>query len=185
MNSLVLPLAAICGVAALATSSPNAGTLPPIELAAPAGPSVHCQVPCGIYGDQMRIDMLMEDAATIEKGMTQLVAMDSEEAPSKNQMVRWVMNKDQHSQNIQEMVAAYWLAQRIKTPKDASDEAAMKKYHGQLETMHRITVAAMKCKQTTDVANVNELRRLALKFSSTYFGPEDLKHINEHHGGAK
>ncbi len=185
MNSLVLPLAAICGATALATSSPSVGESLAPALAAPASPIVHCQVPCGIYGDQMRIDMLMEDAATIEKGMTQLVAMDAEEAPSKNQMVRWVMNKDQHAQNIQETVASYWLAQRIKTPKDASDAAAMKKYHGQLEDMHRITVAAMKCKQTTDVANVNELRRLALEFSGTYFGADDLKHIHEHHGGAK
>ncbi len=29
----------------------------------------HCQVPCGIYGDKMRVDMMMEDLATIEKAM--------------------------------------------------------------------------------------------------------------------
>ena len=27
----------------------------------------HCQIPCGIYGDKLRIDLMMEDAATIEK----------------------------------------------------------------------------------------------------------------------
>ena len=32
----------------------------------------HCQIPCGIYGDIMRIDMLREHITTIEKSMTQI-----------------------------------------------------------------------------------------------------------------
>jgi len=139
---------------------------------------LHCQVPCGIYGDKMRIDMLMEDCATIEKAMTSLQAMDAEESPSKNQMVRWVVTKEQHAQDIQDMVAAYWLAQRVKAPKDAS---GTEKYHAQLKSMHQITVAAMKCKQTTDKSHVQALRKAALSFSSGYFSAEDLKHINSHH----
>ncbi len=192
MNRILLPCLALCAIAALASSNPSSapGSAPgapakavPAAANAAAAAPVHCQVPCGIYGDKMRIDMLMEDAATIEKGMTTLQAMDQESSPSKNQMVRWVMNKDDHSQKIQETVAGYWLAQRIKTPKDASDAAAMAKYHGQLELLHRITVSAMKCKQTTDLGHVESLRKLALEFSATYFTGEDLEHINSHHAG--
>jgi len=139
----------------------------------------HCQVPCGIYGDKMRIDMLMEDCATIEKAMTTLQTMDGEESPSKNQMVRWVMTKEQHAQNIQDTVASYWLAQRIKEAKMAGGR---EKYIGQLVSMHEITKAAMKCKQTTDKKHVENLRKTALAFSATYFKPEDLKHIDSHHG---
>lgn len=142
---------------------------------------VHCQVPCGIYGDKMRIDMLMEDAATIEKGMGMITQLESEGGTNTNQMVRWVMNKDQHAQAIQETVASYWMAQRVKAPKDDS-EAGKAKYFGQLSTMHGITVAAMKCKQTTDPAHVARLRELALEFSSMYFSDEDLKHIHSSHG---
>jgi len=155
-------------------STSEVATTPSAATAAP----FHCQVPCGIYGDKMRIDMLMEDCATIEKAMTSLQAMDAEASPSKNQMVRWVVNKEQHAQNIQDTVAAYWLAQRVKAPKDAS---GADKYHAQLTSMHRITVAAMKCKQTTDKGHVDALRTAALEFSAGYFSAEDLEHINSHH----
>lgn len=188
MNRILLPCLALGAIAALASSNPSSSPASsakavPAATKAAAASALHCQVPCGIYGDKMRIDMLMEDAATIEKGMTTLQAMDQETSPSKNQMVRWVMNKDDHSQKIQETLAGYWLAQRIKTPEDAGDAAAMAKYHGQLELLHRITVSAMKCKQTTDLGHVESLRKLALEFSATYFTGEDLEHINSHHAG--
>ncbi len=172
-------LALLGGLGAAAVSATPSAPVAP-EPGVPA--TVHCQVPCGIYGDSMRIDMWMEDAATIQKGMTTLVAMDAEAAPSKNQMVRWVMTKDAHAQAIQDNVAGYWLAQRIKAPTDRNDEAARDRYHRQLELLHGITVAAMKCKQTTDGAHVKKLRELALDFSGTYFKAEDLEHIRSHHG---
>lgn len=170
---------------ALLVTASAALVVPASPVAAPAAKTpasapFHCQVPCGIYGDKLRIDLMMEDAATIEKGMAQLREMDGQESPSKNQMVRWVMNKDQHAQAIQDQVAAYWLAQRIKAPKD---EGGKDRYHRQLELLHGITVAAMKCKQTTDASNVARLRQLALEFSGTYFEAEDLEHIRSHHGG--
>jgi hypothetical protein len=147
----------------------------------------HCQVPCGIYSDKMRIDMLMEDCATIEKAMTALTTMDGKESLSNNQMVRWIMTKDQHAQNIQDTVAAYWLAQRIKAPKDFVRKSGLDdgidKYYAQLKSMHQITVAAMKCKQTTDKSQVESVRKVALEFSASYFSAEDLKHIHSHHDG--
>ena len=157
--------------------------------AAPAAPAVepvaapapfHCQVPCGIYGDRMRIDMLMEDCATIEKGMAQIREMESSSTMNSNQMVRWVVTKDEHAAKIQEQVASYWLAQRIKAP---TDEAGREKYVKQLELMHGITVAAMKCKQTIDPANVEAIRKHAMAFSETYFSAEDLEHLHGEHGG--
>ncbi len=169
-NALLLSIAAFAPIAGPTKSAP-----------APTAQPLHCQVPCGIYGDQMRIHMLMEDAATIEKGMMQIVRMEAaEEKINSNQMVRWVMTKDQHAQSIQETVASYWLAQRIKSPKEG-DENATKKYHRQLSLLHGITVAAMKCKQTTEKENVDMLRELALEFSSTYFTREDLEHIKKAH----
>ncbi len=147
------------------------------QPASAAVPARHCQIPCGIYGDKMRVAMLFEDAATIEKGMKMLADFDTQESPSKNQIVRWVMNKDEHAQAIQDQVAAYWLAQRIKAPKEGKKD----KYYRQLELMHGITVAAMKCKQTADANHVEAMRKLALEFSRTYFSKEDLEHIKSHH----
>jgi|FLOH01.1.fsa_nt_gi nickel superoxide dismutase len=175
MKTSLFSLVAIALVGTLATTYSPAAPL----TNAPFAPSLapfHCQVPCGIYGDKMRMDMLMEDSATIEKAMTTLET----EGVSQNQMVRWIMNKEEHAAKIQETVASYWLAQRIKTPADATNEAAMAKYHRQLELLHGITVAAMKCKQTTDVANVEGLRNKAMEFSGTYFSEEDQKHLRDH-----
>ncbi len=145
----------------------------------PTEPPVHCQVPCGIYGDMMRIEMLMEDAATIERGMSQITALSAESKPNFNQLVRWTMNKDSHAQSIQDTVAGYWLAQRIKAPK-TKDAAARAAYTQRLELLHGITVAAMKCKQTTDATHVAALRSLARKFSAAYFSKKDLEHLKQH-----
>lgn len=157
------------------------GTLP---VPSPT-PPVHCQVPCGIYGDAMRIDMLMEDATTIEKAMAQIAELEAAESPNYNQIVRWVSTKEQHAQDIQDMVAAYWLAQRIKAPAAGADAEAVTWYRRQLELSHGMIVAAMKCKQTTDAANVAQLRKLALDFSAAYFSAEDNEHIRSHHAGEK
>ena len=179
MKTSLLSLAAIALVGGLATTYSPAAPLTNPALA-PVVAAFHCQVPCGIYGDMMRIDMLMEDSATIAKAMAQL---DDATDLSQNQMVRWIMTKEEHAANIQAIVASYWMAQRIKAPKNASNEAAMAKYHNQLGLLHGITVAAMKCKQTTDTNNVEVMRTLARLFSAAYFSEEDQKHLNEHSSG--
>jgi len=144
----------------------------------PAAPRRHCQVPCGIYGDKIRIDLLMEDVATIAKGMDQIKKLGGAGALNYNQIVRWITTKDEHATKIQRMVADYWLAQRIKAPKPNGDRA---KYLKQLELMHGITVAAMKCKQTLDPMWPKKVRSLVLAFSKTYFDKEMLEHIESHH----
>lgn len=156
------------------------GATPPAACATvpTAAAPVHCQVPCGIYGDRLRIELMLEDCATVEKGMAKIG--EEAAAGNHNQAVRWVVTKDQHAAAIQEQVASYWLAQRIKAP---ADEAGRAKYLRQLELMHGMTVAAMKCKQTTDVAHVAKLRELAAAFSETYFSKEDLEHIRGHREG--
>ncbi len=150
-----------------------------IGAVTPARPALHCQVPCGIYGDQMRVAMMLEDAATVEKAMAQIVELSRAEAPNYNQLVRWVTNKESHAQSIQDTVAAYWLAQRVKKP-TAEDKGGREKYLRQLALMHDVTTSAMKCKQTTDKANVEALRKAVMTFSETYFSPEDMAHIKEH-----
>ena len=186
-NVLLLTLAG--GAAFAATKTPIFTPAPaPAATNAPAfsAPSAfHCQVPCGIYGDHMRIEMILEDCATIEKGMTSITAIESGEDPnpSINQAVRWVSNKESHAQAIQDQVAQYWLAQRIKAPKDGADAAAAATYAQQLALMHQITVSAMKCKQTTDVAHVNKIRETVRAFAGTYFSADDLEHLKSHIGG--
>lgn len=133
--------------------------------------AAHCQVPCGIFGDELRVQMMEEDVATIEKAMRQVVALGKETPVNYNQVVRWVMTKDDHAQKIQDTVAAYFLAQRIKAPAEVEGEP-WERYTRQLVLLHTMTVEAMKCKQTTDLAHVERLRVLLREFRDAYFGPQ-------------
>ena len=74
----------------------------------------HCQIPCGIYGDQMRIMMIKEHITTVEKSMKMINELSDVEKINYNQLVRWVNNKEHHAQEIQDIVTAYFLTQRIK-----------------------------------------------------------------------
>ncbi len=141
----------------------------------------HCEIPCGIYDDEARIDILYEDILTVEKSMTQVMVLkNSGPPPNINQLVRWVNNKEEHANKIQHVVTQYFMTQRIK-PKGA-DDPAHKKYITQLTSLHGILIHAMKAKQTTDVAHCKHLRQLVDRFAAAYFTAEDLKHIRSEHG---
>jgi nickel superoxide dismutase len=121
----------------------------------------HCEIPCGIYDDEMRIQMVREHITTIEKSMTMIISLKKEKAHDANQMVRWVMNKEKHADEIQHIVTQYFMTQRIKPE--------TKSYHEKLELLHKILIYSMKCKQTTDLNNIKELNAAVDKFNSLYF----------------
>ena len=76
----------------------------------------HCQVPCGIYDDAVRIVQIEEDIKTIRKAMNKINDLTgNSDAQSLNQISRWVNTKEDHAQNAQETVLNYFLAQRVKT----------------------------------------------------------------------
>ncbi len=133
----------------------------------------HCQVPCGIYGDQLRFEQMLEDGRTIAKAQDQINEMTQAEitAQSVNQMGRWVVAKEDHATKIQNTIAAYFMAQRIK--------ADNKDYVKQLTAAHAVMVAAMKCKQSADPATAETLKKKILDLYRAYEGKEpafDHKH---------
>lgn len=130
----------------------------------------HCEVPCGIYGDSLRVALMYEHASTIEKGMSQINELGAAGDKNYNQIVRWVMNKETHAEEIQHIVSQYFLHQRVKIPAaDASDEDS-KLYTRQLAALHTIAVYAMKTKQSTDTANSTKLKEAIHSFEHAYFG---------------
>ena len=132
----------------------------------------HCQVPCGIYGDQLRFEKMLEDERTISKAQLQLNELaDDPSVQDINQMARWVMTKEQHAQQIQDTIAAYFMAQRIKP--DAAN------YDVSLKAAHKVMVAAMKCKQSADAATAKALEEAIYDLYRAYEGKEpkfDHKH---------
>ena len=140
----------------------------------------HCQIPCGIYGDNMRFQMLLENLTTIEKSMNEINALSGNTGSNINQLVRWVANKEEHADAISEIVTEYFLKQRVK-PVDAGDKTAYAAYQEKLTVLHGILVYSMKAKQTTDLDNVEQMRKLVHKFAELYLDEDALKHLKEHH----
>ena len=123
--------------------------------------SAHCEIPCGIYDDELRIKAISEDAQTIEKAMRQIEELGGQTPVNYNQLIRWVTNKETHADDIQHHVSQYFLTQRIKP--DSHN------YSEKLATLHQILIESMKCKQTTDTDHVVRMRKLLEKFTNLYF----------------
>ena len=120
----------------------------------------HCQIPCGIYNDQNRLDDLRTDFTTIEKSVTKINELTDVFA-----VTRWTMNKEQHCESIMTAVEDYYLSQRLKLDEMESDkEAYMKK----LVLCHKLIVHAMKCKQSKDMADVKQLDETLTEFTKAF-----------------
>ncbi len=122
----------------------------------------HCEIPCGIYDDELRTKLIAEHTTTIEKSMKKIQELSNANPIDYNQLTRWVTNKEVHATKIQEIVSQYFLTQRIKPDQ--------KSYTEKLTVLHNMLISAMKCKQTTDLANVEALRASLKMFESFYFG---------------
>ena len=121
----------------------------------------HCEIPCGIYDDEMRIEMIYEHIATIEKSMNQIKELEKEGNQNYNQLVRWIVNKENHASELQEIVSQYFMTQRIKP--DTKD------YEKKLGLLHQMLLYSMKCKQTTDLTHAETLKGLVKEFQGLYF----------------
>jgi len=132
----------------------------------------HCQIPCGIYGDPARFDMIAEHITTIEKSMKQITELSKRDKLNMNHITRWVYNKEKHADELSHIVTYYFMAQRIKFV-DKSQGKAYEDYIKKLTLLHKILVYSMKAKQTTDLSNVEKLRSLLTEFRVTYFRTDD------------
>ena len=164
----VLPFA----VAVAFVASINANE--PVSVVKKTAPIPHCEVPCGIYADQMRFEQMLEDTTTIAKAITNIVEMTQQMAgaaptpKSVNQVSRWVATKESHATNTQHIVAQYFLTQRIKAEKE--------NYQKQLMAAHSVMVAAMKCKQDADPATAKALQKAIYDLYRAYEGKEPKFH---------
>ncbi len=137
----------------------------------------HCEVPCGIYTDQLRFERMLEDTKTIAKAITSInefVNTLEGQPPTAldiNQSMRWVTTKDEHATNTQHIVAQYFLTQRIKPDNE--------RYVEQLKAAHAVMVSAMKCKQDADPATAEVLKNAIYDLYRAYEGKEPDLHSHE------
>ena len=122
-----------------------------LSTLAPQKAGAHCQLPCGIYSDNVRIVMMQEDVETLEKSVHMMADLiGKRDVQSRNQFTRWVMNKEKHAQNIIETISNYFLTQRVKPSQDD--------YVERLKAHHAVIVNAMKVKQNSDKKHVETLK---------------------------
>ena len=150
--------------------SAASGTEPTTQPTVVTAPAPHCQVPCGIYTDQLRFEQMLEDTKTIAKAITSVETIsqeikNGEMSPTNvNQLTRWVTTKEDHASNIQKIIADYFLTQRIKE--------SNKDYTNQLITSHKVMVAAMKCKQDAKPETAQALEKAIFNLYTAYTGKE-------------
>jgi len=133
----------------------------------------HCEVPCGIYDDQLRFVQMLEDTKTIAKAGNQIGELAGKtDAQSVNQVTRWVATKEQHATNTQHIIAQYFMTQRIKADKEG--------YDVKLKAAHAVMVSAMKTKQTSDPEAAHDLEHAILDFYRAYEGKDPEFHDHDH-----
>ncbi|MFC1585148.1 superoxide dismutase [Ni] [Fibrobacterota bacterium] len=134
----------------------------------------HCEIPCGIYDDALRINLLKEHAGTINKSITAINKLAKETPADQNQLVRWINNKEDHANKIQEIVTQYFMTQRIKVTSPKAKDGH-ERYMAQLGRLHEILVYAMKTKQSTDARYVEKLSNAIDAFEKAYMGEKKKK----------
>lgn len=135
----------------------------------------HCEIPCGIYHDELRIEMLKEHIQTIEKSMKQIEELQSAENINYNQLVRWIDNKELHANKMQEIVYQYFMNQRIK-PVEPTEGEKYEKYIKQITLAHELLVYSMKAKQSIDLDVIDKLSETLKAFEDAYFEDKDHRH---------
>ena len=132
----------------------------------------HCQIPCGIYDDALRIIIMKENFQTIKKSMEHIQKLSSlSDHLSKNQITRWINTKESHAQDVQNIISEYFLTQRIKHTDI--------EYINKLKLLHKLLVVTMKCKQTTNISYVTDSIILIDEFSKLYFDRHGLDHLEK------
>ena len=139
----------------------------------------HCQIPCGIYDDVLRVVSIQEDISTIQKSINKIQELgDSEKSiQNQNQLVRWVNNKEFHAQIIQDVISEYFLAQRIK-PKN-TDDKDYAKYVMLSTSCQKIIFYAMKCKQNVDAQYVEKLSAELESLVDVYLDKHGKEHLQD------
>lgn len=128
----------------------------------------HCEIPCGIYEDTLRIELIKEHIVTIEKSMKMIIELTNDETINYNQIVRWINNKEDHANKLQDIVSQYFLHQRIK-PVEPDQKEMYEKYINHLTLLHELLVYSMKAKQTTDLSYIEKLNITINAFEEAYF----------------
>ena len=137
----------------------------------------HCQIPCGIYGDVLRIVSIQEDIKTIQKSINKIQELGDSGKSIQNQLVRWINNKETHAQKIQDVISEYFLAQRIKPSFKKNED--YDNYVMLTTSCQKIIYYSMKCKQNVETQYVKKLSEELASFVAVYLDEDGKEHLRD------
>lgn len=108
----------------------------------------HCQMPCGIYHDDMVYDQIDQFVETVYKGMSIINENKIGTPKEKNEMVRWVVQKEKCCNEAADMITTYFLQQKIKPGEDDTVK--------RLVSAHKLLFLMVAIKQNTDLDYVKQ-----------------------------
>lgn len=131
--------------------------------------SAHCQMPCGIYDDQLVYDQVDQYYLTMYKAVSALKNSKFETLHDRNQYIRWVMLKNEESDTTAKILTTYFLQQKI-TPM-AGDADTQKLVH----SIHQLLFYLVIIKQNVDLDIVKQFGKEWENFKQM-FHPEADQH---------
>lgn len=116
----------------------------------------HCQMPCGIYHDDMVFDQIDQYVETMVKAMAKLKEIKNGTPQERNEFTRWVITKEHQSDDAAQLILTYFLQQKIK-PGDADTDK-------RLQSAHRLLFYIVAIKQQVDFKPVADFAEEWEKF---------------------
>ncbi len=108
----------------------------------------HCQMPCGIYHDDMVFDRIDQYIETMVKCVAVLKDNKFESIQDHNEFVRWVIQKEKSSDEIADLITEYFLQQKIKVGDDDTTK--------RLVSAHKLLFLLVQIKQHADIKIVKQ-----------------------------
>jgi nickel superoxide dismutase len=118
--------------------------------------SGHCQMPCGIYHDDMVYDQIDQFVETVFKGISVLNESKFSSVKDKNEFVRWVVQKEKCCDETANIITVYFLQQKIKP----NEPDTVKK----LVSAHKLLFLLVSIKQNSDLEFVKQFNAEWEKF---------------------
>lgn len=118
--------------------------------------------------DALRFASMTRCADVILKTTPELDQLTATAKPDQNRIDSLTALKNQQADEIINICSHYFLCQRIKLPFASKREDAIDRYREQLDSIHQLMRAAMRCKQGNDLQNVETLKSLINSFAEAY-----------------
>ncbi|CRX38152.1 superoxide dismutase [Ni] [Estrella lausannensis] len=129
-------------------------------IATAGGLHGHCQMPCGIYHDDMVYDLIDQYVETMHKAISELKMIKFDTVQDKNQFIRWIMQKEKMSDDVSDLIMKYFLQQKIKPDEQDTAEKVV--------SAHKLLFLAVCMKQVPELKTLYEFMEEWKKFKHMF-----------------